>query len=431
MNPVLIMFLAFFTLLAVGVPIGVSIAVTCVLSTVIDPTMTTTATYCVRNIVSAIDVQSMLAVPLFIISGVIMARGGISKRLFDFFAYFLGMLPAGLPITVIVTCLFYGAISGSSPATVAAVGAMCIPILTSLGYSLEFTTALVTTAGSLGVIIPPSIPFIMFGLATGESVGDLFIASIIPGCLIALALISYTVFYCLKHGEDKEKLHANTQRLRAKGLGGIFKDSVFALLTPVIILGGIYSGITTPTEAAGISVIYAIMVSMILYRTVTLKDLYAIYVESVGTVAPIMIVVAYATVFGRILTFSNVPQIVAEAISSSFTSKIALLLVLNVFLLIVGALMDTTPAILILAPIFISAVKAFGVSGIHFGVIMIVNLAIGFVTPPIGLNLYVASSMTKLSVPTIAKHAIPFLIAFIIAMLIITYVPEISMALIQ
>lgn len=430
MNSVAILFIAFFVLLAIGVPIGVSIAITCVLSSVVDPAMMTTASYCVRNFISAIDVQSMLAVPLFIISGVLMAKGGISKRLFDFFAYFLGMLPAGLPITVIITCLFYGAISGSSPATVAAVGAMCIPILTSLGYSLEFTTALVTTAGGLGVIIPPSIPFIMFGLATGESVGDLFIAGVLPGCLIAFALIIYAVYYCKKHGEDKEKLRTNTERLRAKGLKGILKDSVFALLTPVIILGGIYSGVVTPTEAAGISVIYAIIVSMLIYKTVTIKNLFNIYAESVGTVAPIMVVVAFATTFGRVLTFSNVPQAVAQLISDSFTSKVVLLLVLNVFLLIVGALMDTTPAILILAPIFISAVKAFGVSGIHFGVIMIVNLAIGFVTPPIGLNLYVASGMTKLPVPTIAKHAIPFIIAFIIALLFITFVPGISLALV-
>lgn len=194
MNPVAIMFILFFVLLAIGVPIGVSIAITCVASTIIDPSMTTTTTFCVRNFICGLDVQSMLAVPLFIISGNLMAQGGISKRLFDFFAYFLGALPAGMPITVIITCLFYGAISGSSPATVAAVGAMCIPILTRLGYSLEFTTALVTTAGSLGVIIPPSIPFIMYGLATGASVGDLFIAGIFPGCLIALCLISYAVY---------------------------------------------------------------------------------------------------------------------------------------------------------------------------------------------------------------------------------------------
>lgn len=430
MNPVAVMFILFFALLVIGVPIGVSIAITCVASTIIDPSMTTTATYCVRNFICGLDVQSMLAVPLFIISGNLMARGGISKKLFDFFAYFLGALPAGMPITVIITCLFYGAISGSSPATVAAVGAMCIPILTSLGYSLEFTTALVTTAGSLGVIIPPSIPFIMYGLATGASVGNLFIAGIIPGCIIALCLISYAVYYCKKHGEDREKLMENKQRLRKNGFASILKDSFFAILTPVIILGGIYGGIVTPTEAAGISVIYAIIVSMVIYRTVTLKDLYAIYVESAKTVAPIMIVVAFATVFGRVLTFSGVPQSLAAFIASSFNSKIVLLLVLNVFMLIVGALMDTTPAILILAPILMNAVTQFGINPVHFGVIMIVNLAIGFVTPPIGLNLYVASSMTKLPVMKIAKNAIPFLIAFIFALLLITYVPQFSLALV-
>nr|WP_326184316.1 TRAP transporter large permease subunit [uncultured Oscillibacter sp.] len=430
MNPVAIMFLLFFGLLIIGVPIGVSIAITCVASTIIDPSMTTTAVYCVRNFICGIDVQSMLAIPLFIISGVIMARGGISKRLFDFFTFFLGRLPAGLPIAVIITCLFYGAISGSAPATVAAVGAMCIPILTNLGYSLEFTTALVTTAGSLGIIIPPSIPFIMYGLATGESVSSLFIAGIIPGFLIAFSLIAYAVFYCKTRGEDKEKLQENMARLRAQGFLGILKDSVFALLSPVIILGGIYSGIMTPTEAAGISVIYAVIVSMFIYKTVSFKDLYNIYAEALGTIAPIMAVVAFATVFGRVLTFSGVPQAIASFIASSFTSKVVLLIVLNIFLLIVGALMDSTPAILILAPIFASAVTQFGIDGVHFGVIMVVNLAIGFVTPPIGLNLYVASSMTKLPVTTIAKHALPFLLCFLAALLLITYIPAISLALV-
>ena len=429
MNPVALMFILFFIMLAIGVSIGVSIAITCVASTLFNPAMTTTATYCVRNFMCGIDVQSMLAIPMFIISGNLMAKGGISQRLFDFFAYFLGSLTGGLPITVIITCLFYGAISGSSPATVAAVGAMCIPLLTELGYDLEFVTALVTTAGSLGVIIPPSIPFIIYGLATGASVGDLFIAGILPGCLIALCLITYAVYYCKRHGEDKEKLKANAKRLREKGFGGILKDSIFALLTPVIILGGIYGGIVTPTEAACISVIYAVIVSMLIYRTVSFKDLYGVFAASLKTVAPIMVVIGFATVFGRVLTFSGVPQAIAGFITGSFNSKIMLLLVINLFLLVVGALMDTTPAILILAPIFYSALTQFGINEIHLGVIMIVNLAIGFVTPPIGLNLYVASGMTKLPITTIARRAIPFLIAFFIALMFITFIPQISLLL--
>ena len=186
----------------------------------------------------------------------------------------------------------------------------------------------------------------------------------------------------------------------------------------------------TPTEAAGISVVYAVFVSMFIYKTVTLKNLYEIYAESIGTVAPIMAVVAFATVFGRILTFSGVPQMMASFISESFTNKIVLLIVLNLFLLVVGMLMDSTPAILILAPIFAQAVTQFGINGVHFGVIMVVNLAIGFVTPPIGLNLYVASSMTKLPVTRIAKHALPFLVAFFVALMFITFIPGISMALV-
>ena len=428
---IIILFIVFAVTLALGIPIAASLGITSLSAQFIDPGFPATATFIFRNLITTIDVQSMLAVPLFILSGVIMAKGGISKKLFDFFSYFMGTMTAGLPIATIITCLFYGAISGSAPATVAAVGAMCIPILTGLGYDFAFVTALVTVAGSLGVIIPPSIPFIMFGLATGVSVGDLFIAGIIPGILIAFCLVVYAVYYCKKHGEDKVKLGENARRLREGGFLNILKESVWALLSPVIILGGIYGGFTTPTEAAGISVIYALIVSVFIYKTVNFKSIISMLIESSATVAPIMLIVSAASVFGRVLTMTNAPQLIAQSALAIFTSKVALLLAINVFLLFVGMIMDTTAAILILAPILVQIVKPFGVSGLQFGVIMIVNLAIGFVTPPVGLNLYVASSMTKLSVTTIAKHAIPFIIAFIIALMIITFVPSLSTVLLN
>lgn len=428
-NLIVFLFAIFLILLVLGIPIYVSMAVASLAASVLNPVITTNADYVARTLVAGLDVQSMLAVPLFILSGILMAKGGISKRLFDFFAYFLGNVTAGLPIAAIVTCLFYGAISGSAPATVAAVGAMCIPILLDLNYDKGFVTALVTVAGSLGVIIPPSIPFIMFGLATGESVGDLFISGILPGILIALCLIAYAFLYCKFHGEDRARIERNTKELRRDGFFSILKKSFWAILSPVIILGGIYSGIVTPTEAAGISVLYALFVSLVIYRTVSLRGLKDIFIEGAATVAPIMVVVSAATVFGRVLTMTNAATLITQYVTSAVSSKIAMLLLINFVLLIVGMLMDTTPAILILAPILMPIMRSYGITGIHFGCIMIVNLAIGFVTPPVGLNLYVASGMTKLPVLKIAKSALPFILAFIIALLLITFVPWFTTAL--
>jgi len=424
-------FIVFVVTLLIGVPIGIAVAITSISAGIMDPFLPANAAYVFRNMVSAIDSTPLLAVPLFILSGNLMAKGGISKRLFNFFSFFLGNLPGGLPSTVIVTSLFYGAISGSGPATVAAVGAMTIPFLIGLGYDKKFIIAMVATAGGLGVIIPPSIPFIVYGLSSGESVGALFIAGILPGILIGVCLIVYAVYYCKRHGEDKEKLMANYRDVHANGFFGIIKDSFWALLSPVIILGGIYSGVVTPTEAADISVIYALIVSLLIYRTLKVKDLPGILKETITTAAPVLLVVSAATVFGRTLTLMHAPQQIATVITSVFSSKVVLIIIINLFLLFVGMVMETLAAILILTPIFMPIIGLLGINPVHFGVIMIVNLAIGFVTPPIGMNLYVASSMTGVPVLSIARKAIPFIAAFIIALAFITFIPEISLALVR
>lgn len=424
-------FSVFVITLVVGVPIGIAVALTAISASVINPALPADAIYVFRNMVTAIDSYSLLAVPLFILSGNLMAQGGISKKLFNFFAYFIGNKTAGLPIATIATCLFYGAISGSGPATVAAVGAMTIPLLVQLGYDKKFVVAMVATAGGLGVIIPPSIPFIIYGLSSGESVGALFIAGVLPGLLIGFCLMVYAFYYCKRHGEDKEKLNKNFKDLRDMGFFGMLKDSFWALLTPVIILGGIYSGVVTPTEAANISVIYALIISLFVYKSLKVKDLKSIMKSTITTAAPVLLVVSTATVFGRVLTLMQAPQVIATSIMATFTSKIAILLVINVFLLFVGMVMETLAAILILTPIFLPIITALGMNPIHFGVIMVVNLAIGFVTPPVGMNLYVASSMTGVSVMDIGKKAIPFIVAFIIALMLITFIPEISLALIK
>lgn len=426
---VAILFVVFVLLLIIAVPVSISLGITSVLPSVLDPSFTVGAKYMIRAMFGGLDSFPLLAVPMFVLSGILMAKGGISRKLFDVFAYFLGKLPAGMPCAVIVTCLFYGAISGSGPATVAAVGSMTIPILTELGYDKVFAASIVAVAGGLGVIIPPSIPFIMYGMASGASVSDLFLAGIIPGLLIGGLLILYALYYCKKHGEDKERITRQVDALHQKGLVRVLKESFFALLSPIIILGCIYTGVASPTEAAVISVFYAIIIAMFVYRTLKFKQLGSILVETLRTYSPILFILAASTAFSRVLTLLHVPQAVSQMILNNFHSPVAILLVINLFLLVVGMVMDTTPAILIITPILLPIISAIGMDPIQFGVILVVNLAIGFVTPPIGVNLFVASSLTDIELMKISKKALPMIALFLVALLLITFIPAISMAL--
>ena len=424
-----IIFIIFIICLIIAIPISISLGIVSILPGILDPSFTVSAKYVVRSMFGGLDSFPLLAVPMFIFSGILMARGGISKRLFNVFSYFLGKFTAGIPCAVIVTCLFYGAISGSAPATVAAVGSMTIPFLCELGYDKKFATAIVAVAGGLGVIIPPSIPFIMYGTTTGESVSDLFVAGIIPGVIIAALLMIYSIVYCKKYGEDREKINKVTDELRKNGLLKLLKESFFALLSPVIILGCIYSGVASPTEAAVISVFYALILSIFVYKTIVIKEIFDVCVETIRTFAPILFILATSVAFSRVLTLMQVPQIISEWILNSFSNEVVILLVINLVLLVVGMVMDTTPAILILTPILLPIATAIGVNPVQFGVIMIVNLAIGFITPPIGINLFVASSLTDVPVMDIAKKSIPMIICFLIALLLFTFIPSISLML--
>lgn len=424
------LFIVFVLLLVLGIPIGMILAGLGILPNLIDPWFAADPQYIIRAMVGGVNSFPILAVPMFILSGNIMAEGKISEKLFNFFSYFIANKTAGLPIATIVTCLFYGAISGSGPATTAAVGAMTIPILVKYGYDKVFSTALVAVAGGLGVIIPPSIPFIFYGQAAGVSVADLFIAGIIPGLLIGFCLMAYSYYYCKKNGEDKEKLQAYESELRSRGFGKLFLNSFWALLSPIIILGSIYSGVASPTEAAVISVFYSLFISIFIYKTIKVKDIMPILIDSVATYSTILFIIAAATGFVRVLTYMKAPEMIAALITNSVSSKIALLLLLNVILLAVGMFMDTTPAILVLTPILLPLVTAYGMNPIHFGVMMVVNLAIGFVTPPLGVNLFVASSLTDVRIEDIIKKAFPFIGAFIVALLLITFIPQISLVLI-
>jgi len=429
METIGIMFIIFFGLMFLGVPIGVSIGCAMLYVAMFANVAGITEEYVFRNISSCLDSYIILAVPLFIFCGVIMGRGGISKRLFDFFAFFIGNVTSGMLAAVVVTCLFYGAISGSSPATVAAVGAMTLPLLIGLGYDKVWVTALIAVAGTLGVMIPPSIPFIWYGLTANESISDLFIAGILPGCLVAALLIIYSYVYWKIKGEDKPKLQENYSALRNKGLWTVFKDSFFAILMPVIVLGGIYSGVVTPTEAACVAVIYSLIVSQCIYRTLSFRDYPVIFRETLKTLGPVMYIVAIAMTFGRIMALMKVPVIVNDFVVSVFETPAVILLVMVAVMVLLGMVMEVVSALLILAPIFVPIATAAGVDPIHFGVIMVVALATGFVTPPVGLNLYVASGMSGVPIIPLAKKIYPMLAVFMIAVFAVTYISWFSLAL--
>ena len=421
----LLVFVVFLVAIAVSIPIATSM----ILGSV-APIMLMhkggSIVQLLNNTFSGANSTPILAVPLFILGGVIMAKGGISKKLFNFFAFFAGRFTGGLPCAVILTCLFYGAISGSGPATTAAVGAMCVPFLTDLGYDKTWSAGLIAVAGGLGVIIPPSIPFVLYSLATGVSTGDLFLGGVFPGILIGVFMMVYAVYYCAKHGEDKEKIKARMDELSSEGFFFLFKDSFWALLCPVIVLGGIYTGFVTPTEAATVSVFYALVVSLFIYKSIKVNELIPFLCESVKTYGGLAFVLAFATAFGRVLSLTKATKAIETFLLGNFHSSFTVLSVLVIIFLLLGMVMDTGPAIIILAPVLLPAVKALGVDPVHFGVILVCCLSIGLATPPFGLDLFVAGNIADEPPMAVAKKAVPFMIAFVVALVLITYVPWFS-----
>ena len=405
---------------ALGLPLAIVL-----LPSIVDASFPYTADAAVRSMVSGLNNFPLLAIPLFIIAGVIMAKGQISERLFNVFSYFFGNRTAGLPCAVTITCLFYGAISGSGPATVAAIGALTIPAMIERGYDRFFAAALVAAAGCVGVMIPPSNPFVVYGVSSQVSIGDLFMGGIVPGILTGLVLMLYCYFHARKHGWRGEQKERNWRTL-----GGAFWEAKWALVVPVIVLGGIYGGIMTPTEAAAVAAFYGLIVGVFLYREMAFKSVCASCVRSCETSSVIIVLMAMATLFGNIMTIEDVPGTVARAILSFSENKIVILMLINVLLLIVGTFMEALAAIVILVPILLPIVTGVGVSPLHFGVIIVVNLAIGFITPPVGVNLFVASGVAKAKLENIASQALPMIALMLIVLLICTYIPEVPLILV-
>ncbi len=377
----------------------------------------------VQRMFTAVDSFPILAVPLFMIAGNLMETGGISKRLIEFCNAILGSLTGGLAMAAVLTCMFFAAISGSGPATVAAIGGILIPSMEKEGYDKAFAAAVMSVAGAIGVIIPPSIPMVNFGVTGNVSISTLFAAGFGPGILVGISLMIVCYVTAKKHGYGK----VHQQKFSFKRVLVKFKDAFFALLMPVIILGGIYGGIFTPTEAAAVSVVYGFVVGLFIYREMDLRRIPPLFMAAGKSTAMVMMIIATASGFGWILTSERIPDVIATAMLSLSDSWIVILLLINIMLLIVGCLMETTAAIIILTPIFLPIVTQLGVDPIHFGIIMVVNLAIGMSTPPLGVNLFVGCGIAKISIEQITKAIVWLLIANIIALFLITYIEGISL----
>ncbi len=378
-----------------------------------------------RSVVTGADSFPLIAVPLFVLAGDLMQHGGMSRRIVGFANSLVGHIRAGLAYVNVLACVFFAAISGSSPATVAAIGSNMIPEMEKAGYSRRFSSALTASSGMIGVMIPPSIPFIIYGVTAEVSIGKLFLAGVVPGILFAVMFMAVARFILRKETSITE----TSEAFSGGTVLSTFRSSFWALLVPVIILGGIYSGMFTPTEAGAVAVVYAAFVGLFVYRDIRLSQLPSILAQSALTSGTILILVIMATAFGRVVTLAQIPTQLAEAITSFSSNPILILLLINLLLLVIGMFMETISSIIIMTPILLPVATALGVDPIVFGVILTVNLAIGFCTPPLGVNLFVASGISGVSIERLSLAILPFFVGMLVLLLLVTYVPALSLAL--
>ena len=377
----------------------------------------------VKEMFSSINKFPLAAIPFFILAGNIMETGGISRRLVEFAKSIVGGVQGGLPMTCVLTCMIFAAVSGSSVATTFAVGAILIPALIKHGYPTPYAAALQATSAELGVIIPPSIPMILYGVSAEVSIGELFIAGFGPGLLIGAALMLYVYVHCRIKGYGKNDGDGRLSFFKASWQAG------WALMMPVIILGGIYGGIFTPTEASAVAVFYALIVGMVIYREIKIADLYKILKKSVISSAVIMFIIANAGLFAFLITRAGVPDAIGQYLKEVLQSPMLFLLGVNAALFVIGMFIETSAAIIVLAPILAPVAIYFGIDPVHFGLIMVVNLALGMITPPFGVNLFAACTVAKISLDRIIPYLLPFVLVILGCLMLITYIPGISLTL--
>jgi C4-dicarboxylate transporter, DctM subunit len=375
----------------------------------------------VKEMFSSINKFPLAAIPFFILAGNLMETGGISRRLVEFAKSIVGGVQGGLPMTCVLTCMIFAAVSGSSVATTFAIGAILIPALIKHNYPVGYAAALQATSAELGVIIPPSIPMILYGVSAEVSIGELFIAGFGPGLFIGLALMLFVHLYCRWKGWGKND---GDGRLK---FGAAAWQASWALLMPVIILGGIYGGIFTPTEASAVAVFYALIVGMVIYREIKLPDLMVILRKSVMSSAVIMFIIANAGLFAFLITRAGVPEAIGRYLEAVLQSPALFLLGVNAALFVIGMFIETSAAIIVLAPILAPVAIHFGIDPVHFGLIMVVNLALGMITPPFGVNLFAACTVAKISLDKIVGYLIPFVLVILGCLMVVTYVPQLSL----
>ena len=421
---IVVLILSFVVLLALSVPIAFSIGIATILTMLFTiapgPAVTTVA----QRMATGIDSFALLAIPFFILSGQLMGRGGIARRLIDFAKVIVGMFPGGLAYVNVLACMFFGSISGSAVAATSAIGGFMVPIMNKEGYDKNFNTAVTVTASTTGLLIPPSNILIIYSLASGGvSIAALFIAGYLPGILVGLGLISVAAVIARIRkypvGEKPAFIFAIRKLL----------DAIPSLLLIVIVIGGIIAGYFTATEASAVAVLYSLLLSVVFYREIKVKQLPQILLKTVETTAIVMLLIGTSSAMSWILSYENIPQNLSQAMISLTESKILILLLINLILLVVGTFMDMTPAVLIFTPIFLPVVTALGITPLHFGIIMVLNLCIGLTTPPVGTVLFVGCGIGKTTIAQLSRALLPFYVVMVIALMLVTYFPSITLAL--
>jgi len=414
-----VLILAFIAMALIGVPVAYALALS--VSLVLYVYMDLPQVLIVNNIFSGIDSFSFMAVPFFMLAGAFMSAGGVTKRLVGVAQAMVGSFTGGLAQAVAVAGMFFAAISGSSAATTAAIGSTMVNEMERKGYRRELATGIVAAAGTVGIVIPPSITFVVYGVIANVSIGDLFMGGVLPGLLMGLAMCLMGWYIAKREKIPAEGTFSVIHLLKT------IKEAFWAMMTPVIIIGGIYGGIFTPTEAAAVAAVYGIVVGLFVYKELKITDFPEIVFKAVIGTTLIMFLVGAAKVFGWLMTNLQIPHHIGEAVIAFTSSPILFLLIMNVLLIVLGTLVNASAAVVILTPIFLPVALTMGIDPLHFGVVMVVNLAIGCITPPVGLDLFVASAITKVPLEKVMKATMPYLGALIVALLIITMVPEISL----
>jgi C4-dicarboxylate transporter DctM subunit len=411
--------LSLFVLFLIGIPISFSLGL---VSVGVLNTQDFNLLIVIQRLFAGVDSIALIAIPLFMLSGELMYRGGMSKRLVDFADTLMGHMPSGLAMVSILACMFFAAITGSAIAATAAIGGIMIPLMKEKGYDYTFSAPLLACGGSIGPIIPPSIPLLVYGTLANVSVGSLFIGGVVPGILMGVGLMIFCYFIGKKRNYVGREKAATASEILSTG-----KDTILALIMPIIIIGGIMTGIFTPTESGAVAVFYALVVSVLVYRQMDMKVFWEALVNSAKSSGQVLVVVACASLFTWVITVNQVPQSVTRYLSQTVTDKYVLLLIINIILLIAGTFIDTTSAIVIFAPLFIPLVKAMGIDLVHFGLVIAVNLTIGMCTPPLGVCLFVSGSIAKVSLKEQMHDLIPMLCVLLGVLFLVTYIPELTL----